>query len=136
MKKIAEFYKALGDETRLKIIQMLAGHEMCVCEIIDKLDMSQPAISHHLKILRLAGLVKDSREGKWIYYSLNDSVFKDVFETEDMEVISSYAAPIRRKVESLQKSMVRTDPSICETLANKQKKAKCEAFTKRQQKAK
>lgn len=124
MKKIAEFYKALGDENRLKIIQMLSGHEMCVCEIIDKLDMSQPAISHHLKILRQAGLVKDSREGKWIYYSLNDSVFQDVFVAEEMEVISSYAAPIRRKLENLQKSLVRTDPCICEMLTKRQKKAK------------
>lgn len=133
MKKIAEFYKALGDETRLKIIQMLLGHEMCVCEIIDKLDMSQPAISHHLKILRQAGLVKDSREGKWIYYSLNDRVFEDVFTTEDTELISSYAAPIKRRLENQQKLLVRTDPSICETLTKRQKRAKCQAPTKRQQ---
>ena len=124
MRKIAEFYKALGDETRLKIIQMLSGHEMCVCEIIDKLNMSQPAISHHLKILRQAGLVNDSREGKWIYYSLNDGVFKDVFAAEEMEVISSYAGPIRRKSENILKSPVRTDPCICEALTKKQQKAK------------
>ena len=122
MRKIAEFYKALGDETRLKIIQMLSRREMCVCEIIDKLDMSQPAISHHLKILRQAGLVKDSREGKWIYYSLNDRVFKDVFAGEEMELISCYAVPIMRKLENLQKSPVRTDPSICDALTKKQQK--------------
>jgi len=71
MKKIAEFYKALGDEVRLKILHMLTEREMCVCEIIDRLDMSQPAVSHHLKILRQAGVVTDTRDGKWIYYSLN-----------------------------------------------------------------
>ena len=80
MKKIANFYKALGDETRLKILDMLVGQEMCVCEIIDRLNMSQPAVSHHLKILKHVGLVNDNRNGKRIYYLLNYDVFKDVFE--------------------------------------------------------
>lgn len=121
MKKIAEFYKALGDETRLKIVEMLSEQEMCVCEIIDRLNMSQPAISHHLKILRQAGLVTDSREGKWIYYSLNSSVFQEVFPKEDEEFIKSYAAPIKRMLENLQASAVRTDPAVCEKLTVKQK---------------
>ena len=68
---VAELFKALGDETRLAIVQMLVGKELCVCDILDAFDMSQPAISHHLKILRQAGVVRDTREGKWIYYSLN-----------------------------------------------------------------
>jgi len=119
MKKIAEFYKALGDEVRLKILQMLAEQEMCVCEIIDRLDMSQPAVSHHLKILRQAGLVKDSREGKWIYYSLNGNVFTEVFAGEDAEIIQCYAEPIRRKLANLPPSPVRTDPAVCETLSRK-----------------
>ncbi|PKM80802.1 MAG: ArsR family transcriptional regulator [Firmicutes bacterium HGW-Firmicutes-14] len=119
MKKIAEFYKALGDEVRLKILHMLTEREMCVCEIIDRLDMSQPAVSHHLKILRQAGLVKDSREGKWIYYSLNDSVFKDVFPGEKLEIIQCYAEPIRRRMANLPSSPVRTDPAVCEKLTMK-----------------
>jgi len=119
MKKIAEFYKALGDEVRLKILYMLTEREMCVCEIIDRLDMSQPAVSHHLKILRQAGLVKDSRDGKWIYYSLNDSVFKEVFPGEDVEIIQCYAEPIRRRLANLPPSPVRTDPAVCEKLTMK-----------------
>ena len=119
MKKIAEFYKALGDETRLKIIQMLSEQEMCVCEIIDKLDMSQPAISHHLKILRQAGIVKDSREGKWIYYSLNGEVFPDVFQNEDAGFLETYAGPVRRKLKGALPSPVRRDPTICERLTIK-----------------
>lgn len=71
MKKQAEFFKALGDENRLKILKMLAEKDMCVCEIIDELNVSQPAISHHLKTLKQAGVVEDRREGKWIFYSLN-----------------------------------------------------------------
>jgi len=124
MRKIAEFYKALGDETRLKIIQMLSGHEMCVCEIIDKLDMSQPAISHHLKILRQAGLVNDSREGKWIYYSLNSNIFREVFLDEDTEIIQCYAEPLKRRLANLPSSSVRTDPAVCEKLSTKNRVGK------------
>ena len=124
MRKIAEFYKALGDETRLKIIQMLSEREMCVCEIIDKLDMSQPAISHHLRILRQAGLVKDSREGKWIYYSLNGSVFKEVFPGEDAEIIQCYAEPLKRRLANLPPSQVRTEPAVCEKLTMKKPSGK------------
>lgn len=73
---VAEVFKALGDETRLAIVQMLVGRELCVCDILDAFDMSQPAISHHLKILRQAGVVRDTREGKWIYYSLSPAAFQ------------------------------------------------------------
>lgn len=121
MKKIAEFYKALGDEARLKILEMLVDREMCVCEIIDRLNLSQPAVSHHLKTLKHAGLVNDVRDGKWIYYSLNDGVFQDVFAAEDMEIIKNYAEPIKRKLCNLQPSPVRTDPSICEKLTEKRR---------------
>ena len=69
--ELADIFKALGDETRLTIVQLLVGRELCVCDILDSFVMSQPAISHHLKILRQAGVVRDKREGKWIYYSLN-----------------------------------------------------------------
>lgn len=119
MKKVAEFYKALGDETRLKILDMLTECEMCVCEIIDRLHMTQPAVSHHLKILRQAGLVKDSREGKWIYYSLNTGVFQEVFQGEAPEILQSYAEPIKRKLEKSHSSPVRTDPALCEKLSAK-----------------
>ncbi len=123
MKKIAEFYKALGDEVRLKILNMLSAQEMCVCEIFDKLDISQPAVSHHLKILRQAGLVKDSRDGKWIYYSLNGDVFEEVFQDEDAEIIKCYSEPIRRKLANLPPSLVRTDPAVCEKLTAKNRQA-------------
>lgn len=72
MKKLAVQFKALSDETRLKILSLLTKHELCVCEIIDELDMTQSAVSHHLKILKNAELVEDRREGKWIYYRLHD----------------------------------------------------------------
>lgn len=121
LKKIAEFYKALGDESRLKIINMLSDQEMCVCEIIDNLKMSQPAVSHHLKILRQAGIVKDSREGKWIYYTLNSEVLGEVFNGEDYNITLTYSEPIRMKLENLPPSPVRSDSSLCEKLTGKQR---------------
>lgn len=76
LRELAELLKALADETRLTILTMLQDGEMCVCEIMDALPFSQPAVSHHLKILRQAGLITDRRQGKWIYYSLNSVAMK------------------------------------------------------------
>jgi len=69
--KTAERLKALAEPTRLQILEMLDQEEMCVCEMIERLNMSQPAVSHHLKILRQAELITDRKEGKWVFYSLN-----------------------------------------------------------------
>lgn len=72
-----EVFKALGDPTRLRIVRMLAQHgEVCVCKIVDELDMNQPAISHHMAKLKQAGLLKARKEGQWIHYSLNIETFK------------------------------------------------------------
>jgi len=65
------FYKALGDSTRLRIIRMLAVREMCVCEIMVALDLTQPNASHHLNILEREGIAKKRREGKWVLYRLS-----------------------------------------------------------------
>lgn len=75
---------------------MLSTKEMCVNEIIERLNKSQPAISHHLKIQKQAGLVLQSREGKWFNYCINEKVFENVFQDADDEVIKSYAEPIKR----------------------------------------
>lgn len=78
MNDLAQFYKALGDETRLKIIELLFNKELCVCEIFESFNLSQPAISHHLRILKQAGVVNDNRVGKWIYYGLNPDTLTKV----------------------------------------------------------
>lgn len=75
MKNVANMFKAMGDEVRLDIVRMLAGKELCVCDIMDAFDKSQPTISHHLKVLKYAGIVDDARDGKWIYYSLKPEAF-------------------------------------------------------------
>ncbi len=76
MKKIIDGFKALGEENRLRIIKLLCREEMCVCELLEKMDLSQSAVSHHIRILKQAGLIKDRRQGKWIFYSLNREAFQ------------------------------------------------------------
>ena len=72
MEKIIPVFKAMADETRLRILKLLAcGDEVCVCELTDALEMTQPNVSFHLGILREAGLLKDRREGRWSFYQLD-----------------------------------------------------------------
>jgi ArsR family transcriptional regulator len=68
--KQSRFFKALADETRLRIVKLLGIREMCVCEVMVALGLTQPTASHHLGLLENAGLVKDRKEGKWVFYSL------------------------------------------------------------------
>ena len=72
VKTQSRLFKALADTTRLKIMMLLDIREMCVCEIMVALDLTQPTASHHLGILEAVDLVKDRREGKWVFYSLKD----------------------------------------------------------------
>jgi ArsR family transcriptional regulator len=64
-------FKALGDPARLRLVSLIASHpggEACVCDISGTIDLSQPTISHHLKVLRSAGLLDSERRGTWVYY--------------------------------------------------------------------
>lgn len=70
MKEYVDLFKALSDETRLRIMVLLSEKELCVCQIEAALRLSQVKVSRHLAILRHAGLVKDKRDGLWIYYSI------------------------------------------------------------------
>lgn len=81
MKTLVPFFKALCEEVRLKIVLMLMPRELCVCEIMEELELSQPAVSHHMKILKQAGLVRDRKAGKWVFYSLEKEAFLQ-FEDE------------------------------------------------------
>ena len=65
-----ELFKACADETRLRLLVLIAERELCVCELVEVLRMPQGKISRHLAVLRRAGLVEDRREGTWIFYSL------------------------------------------------------------------
>lgn len=68
---LSVMFKALGDPVRLRLLSLVASHaggEACVCDISDSFDLSQPTISHHLKVLRQAGLLDCERRGTWVYY--------------------------------------------------------------------
>lgn len=69
--------KALGDLNRLKIVHIVSGTEKCACVILEELKISQPTLSHHMKILLDCMLVNVRKEGKWSYYSLNSETLKD-----------------------------------------------------------
>jgi ArsR family transcriptional regulator len=69
---LSELFRALSDEVRTKILFLLSLDELCVCDLADALDLSLPAISHHLRLLKMMRLVKYRREGKMVYYSLAD----------------------------------------------------------------
>ena len=77
---LANLYKMFADNTRLRILWALSCEEMCVCDLAVLLDMTKSAISHQLKSLRLANLVKNVKQGKNVYYSLTDSHVKDIFK--------------------------------------------------------
>lgn len=75
--------KAISDTNRLMIVNMLSCGEICACKILEKLEITQPTLSHHMKVLGDCGLVNGRREGKWIYYSLNKETverFKAFFD--------------------------------------------------------
>ena len=76
--KLSELYKLFGDKTRIRILYVLLKREMCVCDIAKLLDMTISAISHQLKILKQASLVKFRREGKTVFYSLADDHVKTI----------------------------------------------------------
>lgn len=99
LEEVADAMKLLGDRNRLTIIALLQVKELCVCEIVDILKTSQPNISQHMRKLRDGGLVKESRRGQWVYYSLN-------LENKP------YVLDVLNHIPS-QKALI--DPTICES---------------------
>jgi len=81
----SRFFKALADETRLRILSLLEVREMCVCEVMVALGMTQPNASHHLGILENVGLVKRRKEGKWVYYSVSDQELLETLLTFELQ---------------------------------------------------
>ena len=83
---LSEFYKIMADYTRMKIIYALMKKELCVSDISEIVEMSQTAVSYQLRILRGARLVKHRREGKMIFYSLDDNHINDIINTTVMHL--------------------------------------------------
>ena len=78
--EMGDFFKVLGEPTRIKIINALFNSEMCVCDLTAVLKMNQPAVSHQLKILKQARHVRYRKDGKVVYYSLSGEHVRDIYE--------------------------------------------------------
>ena len=100
MRNLVKVFKALSDETRIRLLKLLQHRELCVCELMQTLNMTQSRVSRNLGILKDAGLVKDRRDGLWVHYSLNEDSF------------NIYAEPILE----LLKEWVNDDESILDDL--------------------
>jgi ArsR family transcriptional regulator len=77
---LAEFFKVFGDSTRIRLLYALSVSEMCVCDLAALLNLSQSAVSHQLRVLKNSRLVKYRREGKIVYYMLDDDHIKHIFD--------------------------------------------------------
>ena len=79
--ELARVFKAMGDPVRLRLLSLIASHaggEACVCDLTDVFDLSGPTISHHLKVLREAGLISGERRGTWVYYRVRPDLLAQV----------------------------------------------------------
>ncbi|MDE5977319.1 MAG: metalloregulator ArsR/SmtB family transcription factor [Turicibacter sp.] len=88
--KLSDLYKAMGDLTRIRILSALVYSEMCVCDLAALLEMTQSAISHQLRVLRQAHLVNYRKEGKVVYYSLDDDHIKMLYEQGLVHVLHQH----------------------------------------------
>jgi len=78
--QLAQIFAALADPTRVRIISALNGRELCVCDLAAVLGMTQSAVSHQLRLMRALGLVKNRKEGRVVYYTLDDEHVRDLFK--------------------------------------------------------
>jgi ArsR family transcriptional regulator len=88
LERTAALFHALADPTRLQIIARLRGGEQCVCDLTDALETGQSRLSFHLKTLKDAGILRDRRQGRWVYYALDPDVVNDV-----LQFVASINAP-------------------------------------------
>jgi ArsR family transcriptional regulator, arsenate/arsenite/antimonite-responsive transcriptional repressor len=103
MEKASQVLKLLGDKTRLTMMKLLQENEYCVCEFVEIFKTSQPAISQHVRKLKDAGLVKESRRGQWIHYSMNkESDYYDFVQS-----LLDYLPSQERHLEDLKKQGLR-----------------------------
>ena len=89
-KQAAIRFKAISDETRLKIVAMLADNEFCACQILEAFHFTQPTLSYHMKILTESGLVSGNKVGSWMHYNLNHAVWQELLRF--MEQLPAYPA--------------------------------------------
>ncbi|WP_429885213.1 ArsR/SmtB family transcription factor [Geoalkalibacter halelectricus] len=114
MKETARIFKALADETRLRILALLTRGELCVCDLMSILDLPQSTVSRHLAYLRNAGLVNDRRQGVWMYYALataQSTLHADLQRLLTQRLIEQPQA--REDLEALEKFLSGKSESAC-----------------------
>ena len=79
-RELEEFFSALGDSTRLKMLKLMADEELCSCEVMAALELTQPTTSHHLGILERAGILTAKRNGKWVFYKIANSKVRNIID--------------------------------------------------------
>jgi ArsR family transcriptional regulator len=92
--QLTECYKAMADKTRLKILALVKHEELCVCELVEILKMTQPSISQHLRKLKQAKLVKERRSSQWIFYSIDGDMYP--FIQENLNALPDMSSDIER----------------------------------------
>jgi ArsR family transcriptional regulator len=97
---LANQFHALSEDTRLRIVDLLGEGEHCVCELTEALEISQPLLSFHLKVLKEAGLVRDRKQGRWAYYCL---------ESQPLNTVAGFLAGLTRQARRRSKN-----PRCCE----------------------
>jgi ArsR family transcriptional regulator len=88
-RELETFYSALGDSTRLKMLRVIGDEELCSCEVMAALELTQPTTSHHLGILERAGLLSSRRNGKWVFYKLANLKVKNLV-TEGFDLVERW----------------------------------------------
>jgi ArsR family transcriptional regulator len=116
LKELTSIFKALSDETRLRILKLLEGGELCVCDVVAALDMIQPQVSFHLRVLKKAALLKGRKQGKWMHYKIDDSdLFKRLIILSVLEKIHDDTLEAdKERLEVFLKN--KTDGSLPETV--------------------
>jgi len=97
---LAVLLKALSEEVRLKIINLLCQEELCISELTKRLSLSQSAVSHHIKILKQAGLICERRISKWRIYFLNDKGFNDLLSSLESHILHPVFNRCKKAIES------------------------------------
>ena len=90
-KRLSTVFKAFGDENRLRILELLCGGERCACHLLEDLHITQPTLSHHMKILCDSGVVVGRKEGKWMHYSISPDGAD--FAVESMRLLTRIVTP-------------------------------------------
>lgn len=122
IEKSSELLKILGDRTRLTIFSLLKIRELCVCELTALLDVSQPAISQHLRKLKLLNIVKERKQGQWVYYSLrqpedNEKMLQAV--TVNLPDVGELIARLNEEETSCKVEEIKSVPNNSEVLTYK-----------------